>query len=147
MKLEMLEPVHRTSYRVLYGDTDAGGVVYYAGYLRLFEMGRTEFMRDLVVAYRTLHDQGLILPVVECYSRYKASAIYDDLLVIETSLVEVKNVSCRFHYRILRKKGPRADTLLVKGATTHASVDRNGKLTRLPADLLNTLRGIRPPAE
>jgi YbgC/YbaW family acyl-CoA thioester hydrolase len=47
MNLSMPEPVHATSYRVLYGDTDAAGLVYYANYLRYFEKGRTEYMRDL----------------------------------------------------------------------------------------------------
>ena len=88
MTLSMPEPVHKTNIRVLYGDTDAAGVVYYANYLRYFEKGRTEYMRDLVLSYREIEDLGLLLPVIECYSRYKAPAAYDDLLTIETSLAE-----------------------------------------------------------
>jgi len=146
MKLAMQEPVHRTSCRVLYGDTDAAGVVYYGNYMRYFEQGRTEYMRDLVQTYREIESQGLVLPVIECYTRYKASAAYDDLLVIETSMVELKNVSCRFNYRILRKEPDDSLTLLAKGYTVHASVDRSGRLTRLPAGLLDKLRAIRNKA-
>ena len=146
MKLAMQKPIHRTSCRVLYGDTDAAGVVYYGNYMRYFEQGRTEYMRDLVQTYREIESQGLLLPVIECYTRYKASAAYDDLLVIETSMVELKNVSCRFNYRILRKEPDDSLTLLAKGYTVHASVDRSGRLTRLPAELINKLRAIQNKA-
>ena len=142
MNFSMPEPVHQTTYRVLYGDTDAAGVVYYANYLRFFEKGRTEYMREMVLTYRDIENQGLTLPVIESYSRYKAPAAYDDLLVIETSLVELKNVSCRFNYRIYRNDNDNSRTLLAKGYTVHASVNRNGKLTRFPANLIEKLQKI-----
>ena len=140
MNLSMPEPVHQTTYRVLYGDTDAAGVVYYANYLRYFEKGRTEYMRDLVMTYKKLEDQGLLLPVIECYSRYKAPASYDDLLTIETSLAELKNVSCRFNYRIYKNDSDNSRTLLAKGYTVNASVNRDGKLTRLPTHIFEKLQ-------
>jgi len=141
MKAAMIEPIHRTEYRVLYGDTDAGGVVYYGNYLRFFELGRTEYIRALAqTSYREIEERGLILPVIECYARYKAPAVYDDLLLIETSLSELKNVSCRFSYRIYRQEDDGSKTLLVKGFTVNASVDRNSKLTRLPTDLIKRLK-------
>ena len=142
MILSMPEPVHTTNCRVLYGDTDAAGVVYYANYLRFFEKGRTEYMRDLVMTYHDIESQGLVLPVIECFSRYKAPAFYDDLLSIETSLVELKNVSCRFNYRICRNDSGGARTFLAKGYTVHASVNREGRLTRLPPQLLEKLGRI-----
>jgi len=142
MNLSMPEPVHKTTYRVLYGDTDAAGVVYYANYLRYFEKGRTEYMRDLVMTYRAIEEQGLVLPVIECYSRYKAPAAYDDLLLIETSLAELKSISCRFNYRIYKIDSDNVRSLLAKGYTVHASVNRQGKLTTLPAELLEKLDRI-----
>jgi len=143
MNLSMSEPVHKTTCRVLYGDTDAAGVVYYANFLRYFEKGRTEYMRDLVLTYREIEDHGLVLPVIECYSRYKAPASYDDLLIIETSLAELKPLSCRFTYRIYRDNSGNSRTLLVKGYTVHASVNREGRLTKLPAHILAKLEKIR----
>jgi acyl-CoA thioester hydrolase len=140
----MPEPVHRGTCRVLYGDTDAGGVVYYANYLRYFEQGRTELMRDCFSSYKELEEQGFILPVVECHCRYRASARYDDLLVIETAVAEVKAVSCRFHYRILREADRKP---LAVGATVHAAVDRSGKLVRLPAALLEKLHAFGRPVQ
>ena len=136
----MREPfVHRCECRVLYGDTDAGGVVYYANYLRYFEQGRTELMRAHVMPYSELEAQGIIMPVVECQARYKASARYDDLLLIETTVGAVKPISCRFEYRILRAADER---LLVQGFTVNAAVDRNGKLVRFPAELLAGLQAL-----
>ena len=142
MNLSMPKPVHQTTCRVLYGDTDAAGVVYYANYLRYFEKGRTEYMREQVLTYKEIEDLGLVLPVIECYSRYKAPAVYDDLLTIETSLTELKNFSCRFNYRIYRNDTDNSRTLLAKGHTVHASVNREGKLTRLPAKVLEKLEKI-----
>ncbi len=138
-KIEMNESIHRHSCRVLYGDTDSGGVVYYGNYLRFFEAGRTEFMRANNLTYKSLEDKGYILPVVECYSRYKAPAKYDELIIIETSITDVKPISCRFNYRILRRKD---EKLLVKGYTLHASVDKSGKLCKLPMDIVARLKKL-----
>ena len=138
-RIIMPEPVNRCSFRVLYGDTDSGGVVYYANYLRYFELGRSEYMRQYVESYRALEERGFIMPVVKCFVRFKASAFYDDLIIISTSLVEVKKKSCRFNNKIHRKEGGK---LLVKGYTLHATVDRSGKLAALPDDLMNRLKAV-----
>jgi acyl-CoA thioester hydrolase len=71
LKINLTEPVHVCSYRVLYGDTDAGGIVYNANYLRFFELGRSSFMRQYVSSYKEIEEAGFILPVVETYLRYK----------------------------------------------------------------------------
>jgi len=131
--IQLPDDAHTCTCRVLYGDTDAGGVVYYANYLRYFEQGRTEFMRDRLRSYRSLEEEGLILPVVESWCRYRAPARYDDLLRIETALAEVKRVSCRFLYRIVRDGDGQ---LLASGYTVHAPVARSGRLVKFPADLL-----------
>lgn len=136
---EQKTAAHQATIRVLYGDTDAGGVVYYGNYLRYFEFGRTELMRDLVMPYSELHDAGLILPVVECHCRYKGSARYDDQILIETTLTEVKPISCRFDYRLLHSGSGR---LLVHGYTVHVVVDEKGKMKRIPKDLLAKLTDL-----
>ncbi len=128
------QPVFTSTVRVLYGDTDAGGVVYNANYLRYFEIGRTELMRAWVCSYKEIEGLGLVLPVTECYSRYKAPAFYDDLLVVETTIAEVSTLKCRFNYRILRQEEERAK-LLVKGYTVHAAVTREGRLARIPEEI------------
>lgn len=136
----MAEHIFQTTVRVLYGDTDAGGVVYNANYLRYFEIGRTELMRAWVCSYSDIEKLGFVLPVIECWSRFKAPAVYDDLLVIETTVAEISTLKCTFNYRILKQeqanKRPR---LLVKGYTVHAAVTRAGKLTRLPEEILQRI--------
>lgn len=135
--------IHRTTVRVLYGDTDAGGIVYNANYLRYFERGRTELMREWVCTYNDIEKMGFVLPVIECWSRFKAPAFYDDLLIIETEISELSRLKCTFSYRILRDEEqggkPR---LLVKGYTVHAAVTREGKLTRLPDWILEKIAGF-----
>jgi len=141
--VRMTEPVFKTDCRVIYGDTDAGGMVYNANYLRYFEMGRSEMMRSWAIPYSAIEERGFILPVTESYLRYKAPARYDDLITIQTSLVELKEVSCRFNYRITRPEATR-DQLLVKGFTVHACVNQQGKLAPFPHDILQLLQKITP---
>ena len=141
----MTETSHRTPYRVIYGDTDAAAVVYNANYLRFFEIGRTELMREKVCTYREIENLGLLLPVTECFVRYKAFACYDDLLQIETKLVWIKKVSCKFSYRIIREEPETGkETLIAKGYTIHAAVNKKGKLSPLPAGLIPRLEAILP---
>ncbi len=124
------------SYRVIYGDTDCGGVMYYANYLRLFEIGRTEFIRQRGLTYKEIEeDLGIILPVVEVYAKYKASARYDDLLTIKTTLSELKPFKITFSYEIYRK-----DELLCQGKTTHVPINREGKIVRLPEKIQTLLK-------
>jgi acyl-CoA thioester hydrolase len=140
--------IFTTRYRVLYGDTDAGGVVYNANYFRYFEQGRTELMRAHVCSYREIEERGLILPVTETHARYKAPAFYDDLLTIETAIGELNKFTCRFNYRVTRQDQNRPrPTLLVKGYTIHAAVTREGKLVRLPEDILARLQALETPAK
>ncbi len=136
LTMVMAEPVKTCQVRVLYGDTDAGGVVYNATYLRYFEQGRGEFMRECGLPYKHLEERGFVLPLVESYLRYKAPARYDDLLLVETCLAQLTPFSCRFHCRI---KNVESDRLLVKGFTHHASINQQGKLTPLPEDVIAAL--------
>jgi len=125
-----------TQLRVIYGDTDQMGVVYYANYLRYFEAARNEFIRAKGLRYRDFEERfGLRLPVAEAAVSYKSPARYDDLLTVEISLGEARRASARFEYRLLLDDG----TLLATGHTVHACVDRTGKLQRLPAELLQAL--------
>ena len=141
LQVAMREPVFTTNYRVIYGDTDAGGVVYNANYLRYFEIGRTELMRAWALPYSEIERDGLILPVTETYLRYKAPAFYDDLLTIKASRAELKKVSIRFHYRITRFDGEK-EQLLAKGFTNHACVNAQGKLTPFPPSIGDKIEAV-----
>mgnify|MGYP001815945361 CR=1 FL=1 len=143
LRMKMQEPVFRVPYRVIYGDTDSGGVMYHANYLRLAEVGRTELMRQWAMPYSEIERQGIILPLTESYLRYKAPARYDDLVTISTSLAELSFVTCRFHFTITRwEEDQGRDRLLVKGFTCHASINRQGKLMPLPDNIREALEGV-----
>ena len=120
----------RCEIRVIYGDTDQMGVVYYANYLRWFEAGRTEFLRAKGLSYSEFESrEKLILPVAEAGVNYLQPARYDDLVAVETSLVLARRASARFEYAVKR-----GDDLLATGFTVHACVDGNGRIRRLPED-------------
>lgn len=133
----------KTEIRVIYGDTDQMSVVYYANYLRYFEAGRNEFIRAKGLRYRDFEETfALRLPVVEAQVSYRIPARYDDLLTVETSIAEVKRASARFDYRIVRG----AD-VVATGHTLHACVDLEGRIQRMPRELLVRLGGGAPAQE
>ena len=122
----------RCELRVIYGDTDQMGVVYYANYLRWFEAGRTEFLRAKGLSYSEFEArEKLVLPVAEAGVNYLSPARYDDLVVVETSLAQARRASARFTYEV--RRGP---DLLATGFTVHACVDATGRIRRLPEPFL-----------
>jgi len=125
-----------TKYRVIYGDCDSMAIVYYSNYLRLFEIGRTELLREQGLTYREVEDKGFFLPTTEAYVKYTKPARYDDLLTIETVIGFVKRASSRFDYTIYRE-----EDIIVQGYTIHACLDRNDRIVRFPDFLLTILRG------
>ena len=129
-----------TSYRVIYGDTDQMGVVYYANYLRWFERGRSEFLRQIGLPYTRIEGQGVHFPVVEVTCHYTQSARYDDEIEIHTELVELGRASFAFSYRLYRAAD---QNLLATGTTKHASVDRSGKIMRIPKILFDAVSAAR----
>jgi len=120
---------HRIRFRVLYGDTDRMGVVYYANYFRYFEAGRNEFLREAGIEYTGIEEAGYMLPVADAHARYKAPAQYDDELELETYVPQVGISSLRMAYRLRRVCD---GTLLATGETRHACVRRDGSVCRLP---------------
>jgi acyl-CoA thioester hydrolase len=127
--------VVETTYRVIYGDTDQMGVVYYANYLRFFEIGRNEYLRAKGMTYREIEARGLYLPVVSASLRYKRPARYDDLLTVRTRIISARGARVKFSYEIVDEEGG----LLVDGETQNANTDKGGKVMRLPPDIIELL--------
>jgi acyl-CoA thioester hydrolase len=124
-------------HRVLYGDTDQMGVVYYANYLRFFEGARNEWIRSMGIPYRQIEERGLMLPVYEAGLNYLKPARYDDLLEIPV-LVTNTRVKIRFEYTV---KIANSDSVLAVGHTVHVVVGKDGRPTRAPEWLMNALKG------
>jgi len=126
----------RTSLRVRYPEVDRMGVAHHSHFLVWFEMGRTELLRSLGCTYGEMESEGIFMPVVEVSCRYRAPVRYDDLLEVETQLGEVSGSRVTFEYR-LRRQG--AEEVLAEARTTHATVNREGQVVRLPASYRDLL--------
>jgi acyl-CoA thioester hydrolase len=126
--------------RVIYGDTDQMGVVYYANYLRYFEHARNELFRAHGGTYRAFEAEGLMLPVVQVTVSYRAPARYDDLLLIDAEVTAASRVRLTFGYEV-RREGEAA--VLCSGQTVHACLTTAGRPARLPEHVVKlvTRRG------
>ena len=125
MTMELPPEWVSTSFRVRYAETDQMGVVYYANYLVWFEIGRSEFCRKHGFEYRDMErDDGLYIIVAEASCRYKASARYDDEVVVKTCLRAARRRVLIFGYEVYRQPDR---LLLAEGETTHVIVNREGR--------------------
>jgi acyl-CoA thioester hydrolase len=116
--------------RVRYAETDNMGVVYYANYLVYFEIGRTEYLRNLGVDYKRmeLEDDSFIY-VAEAKCRYRRPARYDDPLRIRTRIVAIRRRTVTFDYEILHNE---TGELLATGEPIHVVCDSNGRPKAMP---------------
>jgi acyl-CoA thioester hydrolase len=127
-----------TTLRVRYAETDAMGIVYHTNYIVWFEVGRGEFFRHRGGNYREFEEQGLFLPLTEVDARFIAPARYDDLVVVRTSVAELRSRSVTMYYEVVMKE---TGQVLVTGHTKHFCVDRAGRTKRFPPDLLDAFSG------
>ena len=117
-------------------------VIYYANYLRWFEKGRSELLRQSGIPYVRIERLGMHFPVTEVSCRYFRSAHYDDLIKIETRLASLRRASLTFTYRVVRED---QGTLLASGSSKHACVDDQGRIVRIRNDLKKTLAIMLKP--
>ncbi len=117
---------------IFYEDTDCGGVVYYANYLRYFERARTLAMRGMGIDVAKWAKDGVLFTVIRAQIEYKAPAMYGDILEVETVIRDVKGARLTFDYSITNKRDGR---LTVTGATDMACVDSAMKPRRIPDEI------------
>lgn len=122
--------------RVYYEDTDAGGVVYHANYVKYFERARTEYLRERGLSVAQLAAAGNIFPVVRMEIDFKAPALHDDLLTITTQPERVANSSFCLRQQVLRSADGR---LLVDALVTLACVSSDFKARRIPIEVRQVL--------
>lgn len=127
--------------RVYWEDTDAGGIVFYANYLKFFERARTEWLRSLGVGQQALREQtGGIFVVSQTDVRYHRPARLDDQLLVTVSLVETGRASLTIRQQVLLPTEPQ-DTVLCDGTIRVGWVDASTlKPARFPSTLLDLLR-------
>jgi acyl-CoA thioester hydrolase len=119
---------HRFSFRVYYEDTDLAGIVYYANYLRFIERARTEWVREMGIDQGRLKaEAGIVFAVRRVEADYLAPARFDDLLTVETDLVETTAARV-----VLRQRVRRGEALLFEARVTIVALSDGGRPARLP---------------
>jgi acyl-CoA thioester hydrolase len=130
-----------TKIRVRYGETDRMGYLYYGHYAMYFEVGRTEMMRSLGMTYKSMEDEGIILPVRSMTINFRHPAHYDDLLTVKTCLKSFPEVKLDFHYEILNEEG----LVHCNGNTVLVFVDAaTKKIRKAPGYFLEAVRKYFP---
>ena len=119
-----------TEIRVRYTECDPMGVAHHTAYPVWFEIGRTELLRENGLAYRELEQQGFLIAVVKLSVQYKQPARYDDLLLLQTSVTDVRRATINHAYE-LRRDG----RLLTTACTTVVCLDRDGRPQALPESI------------
>lgn len=129
--------MHELAVRVYYEDTDFGGVVYYANYLKFIERGRTEVLRDAAIDQVALKANGLVFVVRRLTAEFIAPARFDDMLTVQTSVAWIKRASLGMSQRVLRN-----DEVLFTAEVTIACMDATGRPRRLPTEIQSSFVDI-----
>lgn len=127
---------YNINLRVYYEDTDAGGIVYHANYLKFMERARTEWVRSLGVSQHNLLEQFVGFVVIDMNIAFKGSAKLDDMLTVSCQVITVKRASLVFEQTIL-KEGKLLVSATVKVACINTS---NNKPIAIPSLLLKEMR-------
>lgn len=122
--------------RIYYEDTDAGGVVYHANYIKYLERARTEYFRSHDFYVAELASNGFVFPVVKLVVDFKAPALHDDLLMVTTTPVRVGGSAIVLSQKIFRKSDGR---LLVDALVTLACISPAMKARRIPLEIRQML--------
>lgn len=119
------------SIRVYYEDTDLGGIVYYANYLKFIERGRTEAIRSIGVDQLALkRDLGLVFVVRRIEADYLRPAVFDDILAVTTRVTAMGAARIGMEQKVLR-----GDETLFDAQVTLALLDGRGRPARIPAEI------------
>ena len=133
---------HEVRLRVRYAETDKMGVVYHSNFFVWMEIGRVELMRSLGFDYKQMElEDDCHLPVVDARCRYKSPAYYDEEIVVQTELRNLRDSLIHFRYSILRE---RDGMLLAEAETTHIVVNAKMEKKALPERYRTAFAAIRP---
>jgi acyl-CoA thioester hydrolase len=123
--------------KIYYEDTDCGGVVYYANYLRYMERARTEYLASRGYSVKKLMDEGTIFMVLRAEIDYKSPARYGDTIEIETWVSDTSRVTMVFNH-LMREKTSRR--VFVECNAKIVYVDTNGKPKRLSDEYVEKVK-------
>ena len=123
--------------RIYYEDTDCGGMVYYANYLKYFERARTQYLEERGLSVAGFMKEGTMFVVVHAGVDYRSPARYGDRLIIDTIVSDVTAASFSFSHVIRERESQR---VVVEGSARLAATDGNGKVKRLDNAVVAVLR-------
>jgi acyl-CoA thioester hydrolase len=129
--------------RIYYEDTDCGGVVYYANYLKYFERARTQYLEERGLSVAGLMNEGTVFVVVHAEADYRSPARYGETLVIETVLSDMTAASFTFAHVVKDKASGR---VVVEGSARLAATDANGKVKRVDKAIVAALQSPPQPS-
>jgi len=130
---------YKHTIRVYYEDTDAGGIVYYANYLKFFERARTEWLREIGINQQFFLQQKLGFVVRRVEMDNLASAKLDDLLEVDSSIITLKRASLIFQQQIFNQ----TQQLLCTAEVRVACVDfNNNKPCAIPESILGAFKRV-----
>jgi acyl-CoA thioester hydrolase len=132
----MPTPASEVLFRVRYSETDQMGTFYNSRALEWFEVGRTEALRALGVAYTEMETRGAMLPLVEAHVEYLGRARYDDQLRMRTTAELSGRARVRFDVHIAQAD---SDRQVARGHTIHAITNARGRPIRPPQWLIDLL--------
>ena len=121
--------------RIYYHDTDCGGVVYYANYLKYLEEARTEFLEERGIFIQELARQDTLFAVVRQEIDYKAPAFYADILEVRAKLANISPVKLEYAQEIKNQHGK----IICVAKTVLACVDKNLKPKPIPEEIRKKL--------
>jgi len=128
--------IDKIQIRVRYGETDQMGVVYHGNYPLYLEAGRIEWLRKLGISYKSMEENGIMLPVVSMNINYKKSAGYDDVINVKTQLKNIPTAKIEFEYEITNENGE----IITIANTTLVFIDMKTNLpVRAPQYILDLL--------
>lgn len=114
---------NETKVRVRYAETDQMGYCYYGNYAQFCEIGRVEALRELGMSYKSMEEEGVMMPVSEYNISYKIPAKYDDLLIVITHITELKGTRLYFKYQIVNE----SKQVVAEASTTLVFVSKTTK--------------------
>ena len=122
--------IHHFALRVYYEDTDMGGIVYHANYLKFIERARSEWVRSLGNDQNAMKDAGIVWVVRRIEADYLASARFEDELTIETTIENLSRVRLVMN-QVVKREG----TEIFAATVTAVCMTATGKPVRLPAEI------------
>ena len=133
----------KTKCHVNFFDTDLMGVSHHSNYIRWFEIGRVEFLREIGIDLNEMMNDGIMFPITKVDAEYHSPSHFDEIIEVQTTATALTRAKMEFEYKVMRD-----DELLVIGHTQTVFTDKvSGKIKRLPEKYFSLMRNVECKSE